>query len=140
MKIIVNPSSETAAPPRASTAHLLPCEIKYTGPAMVSAYFKPTTGKRSLEAAFRGRALKGKELPLPDGYVGSMLQDTVQADVADGEERRWLHRGSISSVTFWKHDELPHDEEAIFKLSRWTSIADVLHGDLPDEEEDVEQA
>lgn len=132
VKIDVLPSeTQTTA-----SAHLLPCEIKYTGPALVSAYFKPTTGKRSLEATFRGRALKGIDLPLPEGYVGSMLQDTVQADVADGEERRWLHRGSIGSVSFWKHDDLPHDEEPIFKCMRWTSIANVLHADHGEEEED----
>ena len=138
MKIIVNPSSESAAAPRASTAHLLPCEIKYTGPALVSAYFKPSTGKRSLEAAFRGRALKGKSLTVSSGYKGAMLQDTLKADVADGEERRWLHKGTIESITFWKHDEVPHEDEPILKVMRWTTIADVLHADHGEEEQEAE--
>ena len=59
------------------SAHLLPCEIEYSGPAIVSAYFKPTTGKRGLEAAFRGRALQGVPLALPAGYTGAVLQDIV---------------------------------------------------------------
>ena len=85
--------------PPDTTAHLLPCEIEYTGSAIVSAYFKPSTGKRSREAAFRGRALKGETLTTPAGYVGALLQDTKPAEIADGEERRWLHKGTFESIT-----------------------------------------
>lgn len=124
-------ATEPSAPP--SAAHLLPCEIEYTGPAIVSAYFKPTTGKRGLEATFRGRALRGAVLPIPDGYTGALLQDTVQGDVADSEERRWLHRGALESFTLWKHDDAPHDDEPVFKAMRWASVANVLHADHGEE-------
>ena len=123
----------TAEQQTSSAAHFLPCEINYTGPAIVSAYFKPITGKRCREATFRGRALKGVDLQLPDGYVGAILQDTVQADVADGESRRWMHRGSVNAITLWKHDEVPHEDEAIFKCMRWTALADIIHADHSEE-------
>ena len=121
-----------ASPP---AAHLLPCEIEYSGDALVSAYFKPVTGKRGhLEATFRGRALCGKTLEPPAGYVGALLQDTKHASVADGETRRWLHRGAIDAFTVWKHDELPEEDEPAFKCMRWAGIASVLHADAGDEE------
>jgi ribonuclease H2 subunit C len=113
--------------PTTAEAHLLPCEIQHTGPAAVTAYFRPVTGKRNREVAFRGRHLHGVVLSPPEGYKGAMLQDTVQADVADGEERRWMHRGDISSITIWKHDEPPAEDAAVFKCMRWAAIADVLH-------------
>lgn len=117
-----------------SHAHLLPCEIHYSGQTIVSAYFKPTTGKRGREATFRGRALKGVALQPPPGYVGAMLQDTLQADIADGEERRWMHRGNIDSFTFWKHGEEPIDDDPIFKCMKWAALAEAIHGDHCEEE------
>ena len=127
--IDVLPAEPNAAP---SSAHLLPCEIEWSGDAIVSAYFKPTQGKRSHEAAFRGRGLKGVTLKPPAGYTGALRQDTKQATVADGEERRWLHRGAIEAITTWKHDEVPHENEPLFKAMRWAGIADVLHADHGD--------
>lgn len=117
-----------------SQAHLMPCEIQATGPALVSAYFKPTDGAKCREAYFRGRALKGVDLPLPLGYEGAVLGDTVSADVADGEERRWLHKGTIDRFTMWKHDDTPHGEEPIFKAMHWAALADVLHADMTEDE------
>ena len=62
-------------------------------------------------------------------YIGAVLQDTKLADVADGEERRWMHRGAFESLTVWKHDEEPQLDEPIFKCMRVAGIADVLHAD-----------
>ena len=127
------PTAWAVEKPPDTTAHLLPCEIEYTGSAIVSAYFKPSTGKRSREAAFRGRALKGETLTAPAGYVGALLQDTKPAEIADGEERRWLHKGTFESITVWKHDEAPAQDEPVFKTMKWAAIADILHGDHTEE-------
>ena len=56
-------------------------------------------------------------------------QDTKQAAVADGEERRWMHRGTLDSFTYWKHDEKPTEDDALLKVIRWASVASVLHAD-----------
>ena len=85
-------------------------------------------------------ALKGLVLQPAEGYVGAMLQDTKDADVADGEERRWMHRGTLEQITYWKHDNVPHKDDAIFKAMRWASVADTLHAELSDEEEAMEEA
>ena len=117
-----------------SKAHLLPCEIQATGSALVSAYFKPEAGPKSQEATFRGRQLRGVDLPMPAGYSGAMIADTLSADVADGEERRWMHKGTVASFTYWKHDELPHDEEPVLKAMQWAALCDVLHDDHAEDE------
>ena len=130
--------AEAAAP--ASHAHMLPCEIEYSGEAIVSAYFKPEETSRGLEATFRGRALCGKRLSLPAGYVGAVLQDPKLAAIADGEDRRWLHRGTVEDITIWKHDEVPHEDEPVFKAMRFARLADVLHGDHSSEDDEPADA
>lgn len=57
------------------------------------------------------------------------MQDTKQAAVADGEERRWMHRGTIDTFTYWKHDEKPTEDETLLKVIRWANVASVLHAD-----------
>ena len=126
--ITVIPAAE---PSPASAAHLLPCDIQYSGGAPVSRYFKPT----ATEAAFRGRHLCGVELKLPAGYSGALLQDTKLASVADGEERRWMHRGTIDSFSLWKHDEKPQEDDPLLNVMRWANVASVLHADHGEPEE-----
>ena len=116
--------------------HLVPCEISYTGPAPVSMYFKPrapAAAGGASEAALRGRQLRGRALELPDGVRGAVLQDTVQASVADGEERRWVHTGSFDALTYWKHDDAPTAHDAAARTLEWVKLAQVLHAEHADE-------
>ena len=57
------------------------------------------------------------------------MQDTKQAAVADGEERRWMHRGTIDKFTYWKHDEKPTEDETLLKVIRWANVASLLQAD-----------
>ena len=126
-------SSEDVA---AVAPHLVPCEISYTGPAPVSMYFKPrapAAAGGASEAALRGRQLRGRALELPDGVRGAVLQDTVQASVADGEERRWVHTGSFDALTYWKHDDAPTAHDAAARTLEWVKLAQVLHAEHADE-------
>lgn len=131
-------SSISILPPKegavASSLHLLPCEIQHTGNVAVGRYFKPRPSAAgeagSLQAAFRGRRLRGETVRPPAGYVGAVLQDTQQASVADGEERRWLHKTSFDEFTVWAHDDaVVTEDEPVFKCMRFAGIADVLHAD-----------
>lgn len=133
--ISVVASREETAP---SSAHLLPCEVQHTGSAPVSMYFKPepVEGRPDhMLAAFRGRKLCGVTLRPPEGYVGAMLQDTMQAEVADGEDRRWMHRGAVQSFTYWKQDEFPTEQDSILRCMQWAGVASVLHAHHDDEED-----
>ena len=132
MKITVAEASEG----KEVRPHLLPAQIQHTGPAAVSTYFKPTQqqdaeGRPSglLKATFRGRQLVGEEVPLPAGYMGTVLQDTLAAEIADGEERRWVTRAGFDTITYWKHDDLPQSNDPVRKALEWAALADVLHAD-----------
>ena len=133
MKITVAQTETKAVSP-----HLLPAQIMHTGAAEVNIYFKPTqpqdaNGQPSgpLKATFRGRQLVGEQMPLPEGYTGTVLQDTLAADIGDDEERRWVAKASFDKVTYWKHDELPQPSDPVRKALEWAALAEVLHADTP---------
>lgn len=67
---VVQPPSES--PSTECHPHLLPCEIRHTGAAPVSAYFKPTSlgDANDVICHFRGRELHGRTRQLPEGYEG----------------------------------------------------------------------
>ena len=59
-----------------STVHMLPCSLNFDGSAPVSDYFKikPVEGSKNLkESHFRGRALVGVQVPLPEGVKGIVV-------------------------------------------------------------------
>lgn len=81
-------------PERGLSLHHLPVQIKHTGLAKVNSFFRPTlssakyegifkescfinclltftAGRPVMEAAFRGRRLRGVEVSLPTGYSGT---------------------------------------------------------------------
>lgn len=65
-----------------------------------------------------------------------VLQDTLAASIADGEERRWVQRGTFSQFTYWKHDEDPTSTDPLAKCVEWARIASVLHAHHVEEEEE----
>ncbi|EWC45371.1 hypothetical protein DRE_00770 [Drechslerella stenobrocha 248] len=94
----------------ASKANILPCSIKYTGPASSSRHLWDPTSQPSPEtgannpgaethtAYFRGRKLAGTKITIPDGYQGHVLttsdlpptgthqREVLQIDDEQGEE------------------------------------------------------
>ncbi|ORY76245.1 ribonuclease H2, subunit C [Leucosporidium creatinivorum] len=76
-------ASDASTPPSVESISLLPFFINYDGPAPISTYFHPTpvpstsaavaegeTKPLQQQAAFRGRLLVSKRVPLPQGYTG----------------------------------------------------------------------
>lgn len=151
VKVVSSNNSSTVSP----ELHLLPCEVRtrvvhtacltlmtqclplppqimYTGSARASTYFKttekmPESGLR--ESAFRGRRLVGRFVTLPQGYTGSILQDTKDGQIGETEERRWVLKRSFDHLTYWQHDDTPHGAEPFFKAMRFASLAEALHDD-----------
>lgn len=64
-----------------STLHQLPCFIDYVGP-FKSDYWKVTEetvqGRQLLVCSFRGRILYGQKQELPDGFRGSVINQSGQ--------------------------------------------------------------
>lgn len=115
-------------------ADLLPCTVDYEGPAPVTGYFRPTStedtsdGSIVMEAAFRGRHLRGAELELPSGFVPILLQ---QAEVPAGlescsegcEERKWEALGRCRPVRYWNHDVVPTRTDDPRRCVEWLHVA-----------------
>ena len=49
--------------------------------------------------------------------------------IADGEQRRWVAAGTFSSLTCYKQDDPPFDDDPINKAIQWVGIANVLHAE-----------
>ena len=73
-------------------------------------------------ASFRGRKLRGAEIPLPPGYVGLVLQ-------TDGRSPTLSYRASrrFDKVTYWNHDVVPSRADDIQAQFDWIAMASVLH-------------
>ena len=110
----------------------------HTGTARVSTYFKVAEDETRAGvhvSAFRGRRLYGRQVALPPGYKGAVLEDTKKGQVGETEERRWLQKRSFEKLTYWQHDDVPVGNEPFLKAMRFASLADVLHGEHTEEAE-----
>eukprot|EP00727_Mastigamoeba_balamuthi_P004176 m51a1_g13756 hypothetical protein (167) ;mRNA; r:218435-219069 len=116
------------APP----VHLIPATIKHSGAARVSTYFVARAAgpdPRVLEAAFRGRILKGCARDVPASYRGFVL-----ADAEDGSG--WRAEHEFSSFTYWNRETDPCSDDAVDRWLHWPAIANALHG-VEEEPEDA---
>ncbi|KAK6332391.1 hypothetical protein TWF696_003107 [Orbilia brochopaga] len=110
----------------ASKANILPCHIKYTGPASSSRHLwnplsresQAEDGKPAVEthtAYFRGRKLAGTKLVVPDGYQGRVLTAPTQSQppLTASQKRELLYQD----------DEQDDDNEEIEEIAQWTSTS-----------------
>ncbi|OAR01239.1 hypothetical protein LLEC1_07614 [Akanthomyces lecanii] len=109
------------------TANLLPCRVHHDGSIdPVGAYWMPTDSTDdSKEAYFRGRKLKGKTLPLPEGYRGVVAERNAdelkreaklpEDDEEDNEEDDVVAMetvgamritGEFDEMVIWSHEAL----------------------------------
>ena len=111
--------------------HLLPCQIKFTGPCRRSAYFRPKkvkleNGETLLEVTLRGRLLRGEKTQLPDGCKGLIVS---QARPPEGKQITNYAKvtGEMDSITRWSHDDHPTDADQLPRALKWFPIAAALH-------------
>ena len=100
-----------------TTVQHLPCNIAFDGPADVSSRFI-ARGADGLEAAFRGRKLKGLDVPLPAGTTGVVL------DTSAGEARI---RQTFDEVRVWGHDEAPAAGHVVLESLETIKALSALH-------------
>ena len=102
--LAIKPSPRTPhQPPQSKPLHpnILPCTIHHSGPIKVSKRYwspKTTTTTTSSSTAphdhspkiqtahFRGRKLQGRRIPLPEGYIGRILQKTAGEEEGEGKQ------------------------------------------------------
>ncbi|EJT46908.1 hypothetical protein A1Q2_01855 [Trichosporon asahii var. asahii CBS 8904] len=136
-----------AAPPAASSTeevHLLPFSLGYSGPAPVSAFFRPRPAPSthpypgSTIASFRGRALVAQELELPRGYRGVILQaeatkysgaaGSSSATAAAASESEESGRGRGAPLTPAPSATSVEDEGRVTRSTRSTSTSTRARG------------
>ncbi|CUA75661.1 hypothetical protein RSOLAG22IIIB_05994 [Rhizoctonia solani] len=114
-----------------STPQLLPLHIDYDGPAPVETYFQVIKDSNGSQvASFRGRALHGLNLSLPEGYSGAVLSTKPDKN----GDKRLESVSNFSEITLWRAD-VPVDvnsDEYARALDEWTRMAALVHS--PDED------
>uniref|UniRef100_A0A8D2JF21 Uncharacterized protein n=1 Tax=Varanus komodoensis TaxID=61221 RepID=A0A8D2JF21_VARKO len=132
----------------------LPCAVHHDGAAAVRRYFapaiRPADAPGELSVSFRGRSLKGKEVQLPEGYVGLVLKEDASAlsplEVSSLarwgvrpdpqmpltapslpiplQERQVRVKSSFDAVTVWNLERAPDSMDEILMAFDWPKIAE----------------
>ncbi|XP_028659051.2 ribonuclease H2 subunit C [Erpetoichthys calabaricus] len=113
--------------------HFLPCEIEHNREANVDRYFIPAINKNKNEmtVSFRGRALKGQEINLPQGYTGLVLKEDHRP-ISDEEDRTLRVKSTFNSLTYWNLETQPTTDDTIVMAMNWPDIAAAIHGAVED--------
>lgn len=120
------------------TVHLLPCHIKYSGPAPVAEFFQSSTTQTNetrpkapeesnpepvvCEAYFRGRKLVGTQISLPENYVGTVFDSSAQSNTRPVRTSHDFQRTPGADSSGYGDQSYAVDEEDLVmeELTRWT--------------------
>ncbi|XP_030331269.1 ribonuclease H2 subunit C [Strigops habroptila] len=129
----LRPGPGAAAPLQ---AQLLPCRVQHDGPAPVAAFLRVQLGPGGeLWASFRGRRMGGRDLPLPHGYRGVLLQE---GDPPHGDEGRCVTvTGTFDAIRDWGADGVPPPGGVALAL-QWGDIAQAIHAPVPESDKEAE--
>ncbi|XP_051900907.1 ribonuclease H2 subunit C [Pristis pectinata] len=108
--------------------HLLPVDIESDGNARVDQYFTPAVQERDGEllVSYRGRALRGRDLPVPAGYVGLVLREDREP-CSDEEERTVRVKSAFSSLTYWNLETRPTADDSVVMAMTWPRSPQAIH-------------
>ncbi|PGH01521.1 ribonuclease H2 subunit C [Blastomyces parvus] len=140
------------------TPNILPCRIHHDGPVEISTrYWNPVVDESNPDTAtayFRGRKLRGRRVPIPDGYEGviactnSLESEAKNNDQGrrhrnfdledeeddDNDEDYWKSftivekQGSFSDFMVWDHEKVPAADDPFVKgVSEWIRFAEAMH-------------
>uniref|UniRef100_UPI00398F11B3 ribonuclease H2 subunit C n=1 Tax=Pristiophorus japonicus TaxID=55135 RepID=UPI00398F11B3 len=114
--------------------HLIPAEIQSHGEAKVDQYFTPAIreGDSEMLASYRGRALRGRDLPVPPGYVGLVLKEDHEP-CSEEEDRSVRMKSAFSSLMYWNLETAPTADDSVVMAMTWPQIAEALHAPVDDE-------
>ncbi|XP_071657614.1 ribonuclease H2 subunit C [Patagioenas fasciata] len=113
---------------------MLPCRIQFNGAAPVDKFMgEPVEENGDLWASFRGRRLGGRELLLPHGFQGLVLQ-------AGGDPQEpWVTvTGTFDRVMDWGADTVPSPNMGLALALQWGPVAVGIHAPVTDDDEEAE--
>jgi ribonuclease H2 subunit C len=127
---------------RETTAvHLLPCSIDHDGPARVSDFFHPrqvetatssASSNSTLEATLRGRLLRGKQMALPLGVRGVVLQQSTPPRSRVLEHQNYAsEQSTFDHIVYWNHDSAPSNGDYIPQAMKVFDVARAVHAPIP---------
>merc|ERR1712080_793582 len=125
-----------------STVHNIRAEVDYSGDANVKQYFNVKSGEKGelaeLKASFRGRPLVGKEVELPSGYQGFVV-NKKRDTFSDQQDQTLYIEKKFDKFTCWNLEDPPSSNDPLLKGFDWMEVANVLHAPLfvDDEKENV---
>lgn len=106
-------------------ATLLPCRLD-SDVEVDSNFFQPSIFPENghLCASLRGRPLQGKQLDVPNGFIGCL----VRAKNEGHEDQEVLTVSKkFSNLTYWNLDSEPSKDDKIVQAMNWTNIAHSIH-------------
>ncbi|KAG6366907.1 hypothetical protein INS49_001088 [Diaporthe citri] len=130
-----------------ATPNVLPCRIQHDGPTSeAESYWKPSQepdGKRV--AYFRGRKLHGKELKVPEGYRGVVVDKTEppepraprpdEPEVVDLDAEDEMPLGALDTraefdeMVIWGHESMADtsSDPYVRGIEEWMKVAEKIH-------------
>lgn len=141
--------SSTTNDDKSVTPSILPCAIRHNGPVSADKrYWNPSIEQDGTSTSFfRGRKLRGKNLVLPEGYEGAILQktdkkvvpkpsipvpgaedemdnDNVPREIETLTMEQHAHFGEIM---VWEHEAVPDAEDIHVKgIEEWIGFAEAV--------------
>ncbi|KAJ5623759.1 hypothetical protein N7510_000068 [Penicillium lagena] len=134
--------------PTRYTPHVLPCRIHHDGPIeSTERFWAPQPDKDGTQTAhFRGRRLRGRRVPLPDGYRGVIATPTdrvmtpasqrpdhhnAEAEDPNAEPEEPVKalemRGTFADLMVWGHETAPAADDAYVKgVQEWLQLAETV--------------
>ncbi|PVU90909.1 hypothetical protein BB560_006166 [Smittium megazygosporum] len=132
-----------------STLHRLPFSVDYDGLAKTTAYFnfsKTSPPKNEYRCSFRGRALRGISVQIPEDYkVGVVQKINSNSDEQEDPESLSFNESSpfdssikqpnlVLKQSFdnwieWGHDFLPNDDNNAISALNWIQLSELIHSD-----------
>ncbi|ENN78342.1 hypothetical protein D910_05313, partial [Dendroctonus ponderosae] len=109
-----------------SKVQSVPFRIHADCDAPIKSYFEPyvkTNDQEVLTASFRGYPLRGKNIEVPQGYVGVVLHESIKPST-DKDERKFYVVNRFKEMTYWNWDKIPSKNDPFIKAFDWIDIAE----------------
>uniref|UniRef100_A0A0A9W6F0 Ribonuclease H2 subunit C n=1 Tax=Lygus hesperus TaxID=30085 RepID=A0A0A9W6F0_LYGHE len=107
--------------------HSIPCKIHADDSANVSSHFTPKIRSKSDDgaatASFRGFPLDGKEILLPSGYSGIVMN----VDSTSGLAKNHKCSGTFDKITYWNWNKLPTKNDPFLAALDWIDVSQAIH-------------